>query len=52
MPEAQSDILIPAPPERVYQLAKNNVERFPEFLPNVQQVTIGMPKAARKEPVS
>lgn len=39
MPEVQSDILIPAPRARVYELAKD-VERFPEFLPNVQQVTI------------
>ena len=39
MPEAQSEILIPAPRARVYELAKD-VERFPEFLPNVQQVTI------------
>lgn len=39
MPELHSEILIDAPARRVYELAKD-VERFPEFLPNVEQVTI------------
>ena len=39
MPEVHSEITISAPPERVYQLARD-VESFPEFLPNVQSVTV------------
>ena len=39
MPEVQAEALVQAPPEKVYALAKD-VERFPEFLPNVQEVTI------------
>ncbi len=39
MPEVRAEMVIPAPPEAVYGLAKQ-VERFPEFLPNVQEVTI------------
>jgi len=39
VPEVRAEIAIPATPETVYALAKD-IERFPEFLPNVQQVTI------------
>lgn len=39
MPDVHAEILIEAPPERVYAVAKD-VERFSEFLPNVEQVTI------------
>ena len=39
MPDVHSEILINAPAASVYQLARD-VERFPDFLPNVQQVTI------------
>lgn len=39
MPEVRAEIAIAAPPDRVYGLAKD-VERFPDFLPNVQQVTV------------
>ncbi len=39
MPDVHSELRIDAPPERVYELAKA-VETFPEFLPNVQRVTI------------
>jgi ribosome-associated toxin RatA of RatAB toxin-antitoxin module len=39
VPEVQAETLIQAPPETVYQLAKD-IERFPEFLPNVQEVKI------------
>jgi ribosome-associated toxin RatA of RatAB toxin-antitoxin module len=39
VPDVHAEILIEAPPERVYAVAKD-VERFAEFLPNVEQVTI------------
>ena len=39
VPEVQAEMSIAAAPEAVYALAKD-IERFPEFLPNVQQVTI------------
>jgi ribosome-associated toxin RatA of RatAB toxin-antitoxin module len=39
VPDVHSEIVIGFPPQRVYELAKN-VESFPEFLPNVQRVTI------------
>ncbi len=39
MPDVHAEILIQAPPERVYAVAKD-IERFAEFLPNVRQVTI------------
>lgn len=39
MPDVTAEIHIAADPDRVYHLAKD-IERFPEFLPNVQQVTI------------
>jgi ribosome-associated toxin RatA of RatAB toxin-antitoxin module len=39
VPEVHSEILVDAPPERVYGLAKD-VEGFPEFLPNVEQVSV------------
>jgi ribosome-associated toxin RatA of RatAB toxin-antitoxin module len=39
VPEVQAEALIQAPPQKVYELAKD-IERFPEFLPNVQQVSI------------
>lgn len=46
MPEVHSEIVIAAPPERVYGIAKE-VERFPEFLPNVQSVAIREREGAR-----
>lgn len=46
LPEVHAETLIPAPPERVYALAKE-VERFAEFLPNVQQVTVRERKGQR-----
>ncbi len=39
MPEVHSEIVINAPVERVYEVAKE-VERLPEFLPGVERVTI------------
>jgi ribosome-associated toxin RatA of RatAB toxin-antitoxin module len=39
VPDVHAEILIEAPPERVYAVAKD-VERFSDFLPNVQQVTV------------
>jgi ribosome-associated toxin RatA of RatAB toxin-antitoxin module len=39
MPVVETEAIIPAPPERVYAAAKQ-IERFPEFMPNVQQVEI------------
>ncbi|UCC69610.1 MAG: SRPBCC family protein [Armatimonadota bacterium] len=39
MPEVHSEIVIGAPPERVYGAAKD-IEGLAEFLPNVEQVTI------------
>lgn len=39
MPEVTAEIHIGAQPDQVYGLAKN-IERFPEFLPNVQKVTV------------
>ena len=39
MPDVHAETLIEAPPPRVYACAKD-VERFPEFLPNVQQVIV------------
>jgi ribosome-associated toxin RatA of RatAB toxin-antitoxin module len=39
VPEVCSEVIVSAPPDRVYALAKD-VESFPEFLPNVERVTI------------
>lgn len=39
MPDVHAEILIQAPPERVYAVAKD-IERFSQFLPNVQQVIV------------
>ena len=39
MPEVSSEIVIAAPPKRVYELAKEG-ESFPDYLPNVEAVTI------------
>lgn len=39
MPEVHSEIFIPAPVKRVYTLAKD-IERLPQFLPNVEQVKV------------
>jgi len=39
MPQIQTDILIPAPMATVYPIAKD-IERFPEFFPDVESVTI------------
>ena len=46
MPEVHSEQFIDAPVERVYSLAKE-VERLPEFLPNVERVTIRSREGAR-----
>ena len=39
MPDVTAEIHIAAPPDKVFALAKD-IERFPEFLPNVHKVTI------------
>jgi ribosome-associated toxin RatA of RatAB toxin-antitoxin module len=39
LPEIHSEILVSAPPARVYSLAKE-VERLPEFLPNLEKVIV------------
>jgi len=39
VPDVHSEIIIAAPPRRVYELARD-IERFPEFLPNVESVVI------------
>jgi len=39
VPDVHSELTIASPPQNVYALAKD-VERFPEFLPNVQSVAI------------
>lgn len=39
MPEVESSIFIPAPLETVYAIAKD-IERFPEFLSDVESVAI------------
>jgi ribosome-associated toxin RatA of RatAB toxin-antitoxin module len=39
VPDVHSELVIQAPIERVYALAKD-VERLPEFLPNLEMVTI------------
>ena len=39
MPLVRAEAIIPASPETVYTVAKD-IEHLPEFLPNVQQVTI------------
>ena len=39
MPTLQNTILIQAPPDRVYAIARD-VERFPEFMPEVQRLTL------------
>ena len=39
MPVTEAETIVPAPPERVYAAAKE-IERFPEFMPNVQTVEI------------
>jgi coenzyme Q-binding protein COQ10 len=39
MPYVESTIVIAAPARRVYELAKDQ-ERFPEFMPDVEKVTI------------
>ncbi len=39
MPQVRSELLVSAPVERVYSLAKE-IERLPEFIPNVDKVTI------------
>jgi len=46
VPEVHSERFIDAPVERVYSLAKD-VERLPEFLPNVERVTIRSREGAR-----
>lgn len=39
MPEVHSELVIDAPLDRVYELAQD-IERLPEFLPNVERVTV------------
>ncbi|HEY3377861.1 MAG TPA: SRPBCC family protein [Armatimonadota bacterium] len=39
MPKIESEIFIPASLETVYEIAKD-IERFPEFFPDVESVTI------------
>ncbi len=39
MPIVETEIFIPAPLERVYAIARD-IERFPEFLPDVESVVI------------
>jgi len=39
MPIVEAETVIAAPPDRVYAAAKE-IERFPEFMPNVQTVEI------------
>lgn len=39
MPHIETDILIPAPLETVYAVSKD-IERFPEFFPDVESVVI------------
>jgi len=39
VPEVHSEIFIPSSVERVYELAKD-IERLPQFLPNVEQVKV------------
>lgn len=39
MPEIKSEIVIAAAPEEVYKVARE-VERFPEFLPDVESVVV------------
>ncbi len=39
MPEVQNSVLIQAAPDVVYAIARD-VERFPEFMPDVQRITI------------
>ncbi len=46
MPEISAETSIAAPPDAVYALAKD-VERFPEFLPNVQEVKITAREGSR-----
>ncbi len=39
MPNVMTEIIIPAPLEKVYAVAKD-IEKFPEFLPDVESVVI------------
>lgn len=39
MPMAESEIVIPAPPQRVYSLAKE-IERLADFLPDVEKISV------------
>jgi ribosome-associated toxin RatA of RatAB toxin-antitoxin module len=39
MPTIESAISIAAPPDRVYAIARD-VERFPDFMPEVQRITV------------
>ena len=39
MPKIETDIFIPAPLDTVYAVGKD-IEKFPEFLPDVESVTI------------
>ena len=39
MPSIEVEVIIPAAPDRVYAAAKD-IERFPEFMPNVQEVEV------------
>ncbi|HUU53472.1 MAG TPA: SRPBCC family protein [Armatimonadota bacterium] len=46
MPEVHSELFIGSPIERVYSLAKD-IERLPEFLPNVERVTVKSREGSR-----
>ena len=39
MPTIQNTLLIGAPPDAVYSIARD-VERFPDFMPDVQRITV------------
>ncbi len=39
MPTVQNSLFIQAAPDRVYAIARD-VERFPEFMPDVQRITV------------
>jgi ribosome-associated toxin RatA of RatAB toxin-antitoxin module len=39
MPTVQNSLLISAPPDAVYAVVKD-VERFPDFMPDVQRITV------------
>ena len=46
MPDVHAELVIGAPADRVYSLAKE-VERLPEFLPGVEKVTVRLREGSR-----